>query len=48
MPQANGRRLDAGDPFPPMELATVGGGAIALPDAFGAGWGVLLLYRGHF
>ena len=48
MAQAEGRRLDAGDPFPPLELTIVGGGTLVLPDAFGAGWGVLLLYRGHF
>jgi peroxiredoxin len=48
MTQSGTRKLDAGDPVPAMELATVGGGAIGLPDAFGAGWGVLLFYRGHF
>ena len=48
MAQVEGRRLDAGDAFPPMEVAIVGAGTIVLPDTFGAGWGVLLLYRGHF
>ena len=48
MAQAEGRKLDAGDTFPHMELAVAGGSTIALPDGFGAGWGVLLFYRGHF
>ncbi len=47
MTQAGAGRLDAGDLFPPMELQLVSGATLALPDAFGQGWGVLLLYRGH-
>jgi hypothetical protein len=42
------RRLDAGDRCPALASGTVAHGRIALPQAFGGGWGVLLLYRAHW
>lgn len=40
--------LDSGASFPAVELETVSHGRLALPDGFGSGWGVLLLYRAHW
>jgi hypothetical protein len=40
--------LDSGDRFPILTLDTVGDGRLTLPDAFGAGWGVFLVYRAHW
>ncbi len=40
--------LDSGDKFPVVELETAGHGHVRLPDAFGDGWGVFLLYRAHW
>ena len=40
--------LDDGDRFPTLTMDTVGHGRLALPDGFGAGWGVLLVYRAHW
>ncbi|MBI1893934.1 MAG: hypothetical protein HYS14_07485 [Candidatus Rokubacteria bacterium] len=39
--------LDSGDRFPTFSFNTVNHGQLALPDAFGEGWGVFLIYRGH-
>ena len=38
--------LNNGDAFPKLTIPAVGGGAIALPDAFAGSWGVVLIYRG--
>ena len=38
--------LNNGDAFPKLTLPAVGGGAIALPDAFAGSWGVVIIYRG--
>jgi peroxiredoxin len=38
--------LRNGDPFPKLEVRTVGGGTIVLPDAFAGSFGVVLVYRG--
>jgi hypothetical protein len=48
MARANCRILDNGDPFPALEFDTVAGERMALPRAFGGGWGVILLYRGDW
>ena len=40
--------LDTGEPLPVLSMDTVAHGRVALPDAFGDGWGVLLLYRAHW
>jgi hypothetical protein len=48
MTRAGTRSLDSGEPFPGLTIETVAHGRLSLPDAFGAGWGVLLLYRAHW
>ncbi len=48
MPRMTDKMLDSGDAFPKIEIAKVGGGSISLPDEFSGGWGVVLLYRGHW
>jgi hypothetical protein len=40
--------LDSGDKFPRLSLDTVDHGRISLPEGFGDGWGVLLIYRAHW
>ena len=47
---ARGERgpLDAGERMPSLRFDTVEHGALAVPEAFGDGWGVLLLYRAHW
>lgn len=41
-------RLDNGDRFPGLTLATVGGGPLVLPDALEGSYGVVLVYRGSW
>lgn len=48
MARAGTRILDSGEPFPALTMETVAHGPLSLPDAFGDGWGVLLLYRAHW
>jgi len=48
MARAGTTILDAGDRLPTLSLDTVAHGRLTVPDAFGAGWGVLLLYRAHW
>ena len=38
--------LNNGDAFPKLTVPAVGGGQIALPDAFAGAWGVVIVYRG--
>ncbi len=40
--------LDNGEPLPVLSMDTVTHGTISVPDYFGVGWGVLLLYRAHW
>jgi hypothetical protein len=40
--------LDSGEPLPALGMDTVAHGRLALPDAIGDGWGVLLFYRAHW
>lgn len=42
------RLLDTGDQFPPMDIPTVQGDRIILPDYFTGHWNVFLIYRGHW
>ena len=48
MPREPGAILDYKDPFPRMEIDATDGNRLALPDYFAGGWGVLLVYRGHW
>ncbi|WP_419841383.1 hypothetical protein [Candidatus Poriferisodalis sp.] len=41
-------RLDCGDAFPALSLRDLDDQRVDLPGAFGDGWGVLLVYRGHW
>ena len=48
MARAGTTMLDSGDALPALTMETVAHGRIAVPDCFGDGWGVLLLYRAHW
>ena len=48
MARAGSFILDSGDPFPALTMNTVGNGRLTLPEAFGGGWGVFLIYRAHW
>jgi hypothetical protein len=48
MARAGTSIVDSGEPLPALSMDTVAHGRLALPDAFGNGWGVLLLYRAHW
>jgi len=48
MARADTMILDSGDRFPRLEMETVKHGRVVLPDAFGAAWGVVLIYRAHW
>jgi hypothetical protein len=48
MARASTRILDSGDAFPVLSMDTVQHGPITLPEAFGEGWGVFLVYRAHW
>ncbi|WP_428096319.1 hypothetical protein [Candidatus Rariloculus sp.] len=41
-------KLDAGNAFPAMNLQTVAGAAMTLPDDIGTAYQVVLFYRGHW
>ena len=41
-------RLQNGQQFPALSLPRVGGGSISLPEDFGGGYGVVLIYRGSW
>jgi hypothetical protein len=42
------RSLDTNDMFPQLELQLVSGGRLKLPAGMGDGYGVILIYRGHW
>ncbi len=48
MPRMTDKMIDSGDAFPALEVDRVGGGKISLPGDLAGGWGVVLLYRGHW
>ncbi|WP_419853370.1 hypothetical protein [Candidatus Poriferisodalis sp.] len=41
-------KLDSGDRFPELTLADLEDQQVTIPDVFGDGWGVVLVYRGHW
>jgi peroxiredoxin len=43
-----GEKLDAGEILPSVTLRLAGGGTLRVPDELGAGYGVVLFYRGHW
>jgi len=48
MARASTKILDSGDLLPSLSMETVAQGRLTVPDHFGQGWGVLLLYRAHW
>lgn len=48
MARINSTILDVNDPFPQMELKLLSGETLSLPEGFGNGYGVLLIYRGDW
>jgi hypothetical protein len=48
MAQATTTFLDANDSFPALDIGLISGETLKLPEGFGEGYGVLLLYRGHW
>ncbi len=40
--------LDANDAFPEINLQTISGEKLKLPEATGKGYGVVLIYRGYW
>jgi hypothetical protein len=48
MARASARILDSGERFPDLSMDTVKHGRLTLPEAFGDGWGVFLIYRAHW
>ena len=48
MARAGTKILDSGEPFPSLTMETVAHGRLSLPDGFGDGWGVFLVYRAHW
>jgi hypothetical protein len=41
-------RLENGDRFPDLEVELCNADKLRLPDDVGAGWAVVLFYRGHW
>lgn len=48
MTRATAQILDSGDQIPEMTIETVNHGRLTLPQDFGEGWGVFLIYRAHW
>ena len=48
MTRATPTILDSGERFPNLSMDTVKQGRLTLPEAFGDGWGVFLIYRAHW
>ncbi len=48
MARAGTQILDSGDHLPIVGMETVAHGRISVPEWFGNGWGVFLLYRAHW
>jgi hypothetical protein len=48
MARAGTTILDSGDPLPSISLETVRNERVWVPEVFREGWGVFLLYRGHW
>ncbi len=41
-------KLDTGDTFPVLTLTDLDDNDVTIPEVFGDGWGVVLMYRGHW
>ena len=41
-------KLDSGYTFPEITLSDLNDEQVTIPDVFGDGWGVVLVYRGHW
>lgn len=41
-------KLDSGDRFPELTLSDLDDEQVTIPDVFSDGWGVVLVYRGHW
>ena len=41
-------KLDSGDLFPTLTLSDLEDQQVSIPDVFGDGWGVVLMYRGDW
>jgi hypothetical protein len=48
MARAGSQILDSGESLPVLSMDTVAHGRISVPEWFGNGWGVFLLYRAHW
>ena len=48
MAQKRGSQLDLGDSFPEIDINTVQGTKIRLPDDVRGKWSVILIYRGDW
>ena len=48
MARAGTKIPDSSEPLPTFSMDTVAHGRLTVPDHFGEGWGVLLLYRAHW
>ena len=48
MARASATILDSGEILPTLSMDTVNHGRLTLPDHFGEGWGVFLVYRAHW
>lgn len=48
MARQEGVLLDSGDLFPEMAFETVAHGRVPIDENFARGYGVVLLYRGHW
>jgi hypothetical protein len=48
MARAGSKILDSGAVLPFMTMDTVDHRRLTLPDHFGSGWGVFLVYRAHW
>ncbi|MFZ0942857.1 MAG: hypothetical protein WB930_07665 [Syntrophobacteraceae bacterium] len=48
MARIGSAHLDTNDMFPQLELKLVSGEKLKLPEGIGEGYGVFLIYRGHW
>jgi hypothetical protein len=48
MTRAGTKILDSGDILPTLSIETVAHGRLTVPDHFGQGGGVFVLYRAHW
>ncbi len=48
MARAEGVLLDTGDSFPSLTFETVDHGQVHIDESFSRGYGVVLIYRGHW